>query len=99
MEGRARHGRAGAKMGGGGGRCDAAAPKMSPDEARVMSRTALPEETHLERQLRPQRLDEYVGQRAAVESLRVSVEAARQRAEPLEDLPLPRPPGPGKNTR
>ena len=31
------------------------------DEARVMSRVALPEETQLERQLRPQRLDEYVG--------------------------------------
>ena len=47
------------------------------DEARVMSRGALPEEVQLERQLRPQRLDEYVGQRAAVESLRISVEAAR----------------------
>jgi len=31
------------------------------DDARVMSRVALPEETQLERQLRPQRLDEYVG--------------------------------------
>ena len=31
------------------------------DEARVMSRVALPEEAQLERQLRPQRLDEYVG--------------------------------------
>src|SRR6266478_5432062 len=39
------------------------------DEASVMSRVALPEETQVERQLRPQRLDEYVGQRAAVESL------------------------------
>src|SRR6202158_383401 len=71
---------------------------MSPDEARVMSRTALPEETHLERQLRPQRLDEYVGQRAAVESLRVSVEAARQRAEPLDHVLLSGPPGLGKTT-
>src|ERR1700704_1223183 len=71
---------------------------MSPDEARVMSRTALPEETHLERQLRPQRLDEYVGQRAAVESLRVSVEAARQRGEPLDHVLLSGPPGLGKTT-
>src|SRR6266852_3523575 len=71
---------------------------MSPDEARVMSRTALPEETHLERQLRPQRLDEYVGQRAAVESLRVSVEAARQRQEPLDHVLLSGPPGLGKTT-
>src|SRR5499427_5526820 len=68
------------------------------DEARVMSRTALPEETQVERQLRPQRLDEYVGQRAAVESLRVSVEAARQRREPLDHVLLSGPPGLGKTT-
>src|SRR5881227_130782 len=63
-----------------------------------MSRVALPEETQLERQLRPQRLDEYVGQRAAVESLRVSVEAARQRGEPLDHVLLSGPPGLGKTT-
>jgi Holliday junction DNA helicase RuvB len=68
------------------------------DEARVMSRAALPEETQVERQLRPQRLDEYVGQRDAVESLRVSVEAARQRREPLDHVLLSGPPGLGKTT-
>ncbi len=68
------------------------------DEAKVMSRAALPEETQLERQLRPQRLDEYVGQRDAVESLRVSVEAARQRGEALDHVLLSGPPGLGKTT-
>ncbi len=68
------------------------------DEARVMSHVALPEETQVERQLRPQRLHEYVGQRAAVESLRVSVEAARQRSEPLDHVLLSGPPGLGKTT-
>ena len=68
------------------------------DEARVMSRAALPEEAQVERQLRPQRLDEYVGQRAAVESLRISVEAARQRREPLDHVLLSGPPGLGKTT-
>jgi Holliday junction DNA helicase RuvB len=68
------------------------------DEARVMSRVALPEESQVERQLRPQRLEEYVGQRAAVESLRVSVEAARQRGEPLDHVLLSGPPGLGKTT-
>src|SRR5258706_11089404 len=68
------------------------------DEARVMSRVALPEETQVERQLRPQRLAEYVGQRAAVDSLRVSVEAARRRGEPLDHLLLSGPPGLGKTT-
>jgi len=68
------------------------------DEARVMSRVALPDETQVERQLRPQRLEEYVGQRAAVESLRVSVEAARRRNEPLDHVLLSGPPGLGKTT-
>ena len=63
-----------------------------------MSRMALPEETQVERQLRPQRLDEYVGQRATVQSLRVSVEAARQRREPLDHVLLSGPPGLGKTT-
>jgi Holliday junction DNA helicase RuvB len=68
------------------------------DEARVLSRAALPEEVQVERQLRPQRLDEYVGQRAAVESLRISVEAARRRGEPLDHVLLSGPPGLGKTT-
>jgi holliday junction DNA helicase RuvB len=68
------------------------------DEARVMSRVALPDESQVERQLRPQRLEEYVGQRAAVDSLRVSVEAARQRGEPLDHVLLSGPPGLGKTT-
>ncbi len=63
-----------------------------------MSRTALPEEAQLERQLRPQRLDEYVGQRETVESLRISVTAARQRGEPLDHVLLSGPPGLGKTT-
>jgi Holliday junction DNA helicase RuvB len=68
------------------------------DDARVMSRSALADETQVERQLRPQRLHEYVGQRAAVESLRVSVEAARQRGEALDHVLLSGPPGLGKTT-
>ena len=68
------------------------------DEAHVLSRVALPEEAQIERQLRPQRLDEYVGQRATVESLRISVEAARQRGEPLDHVLLSGPPGLGKTT-
>ena len=68
------------------------------DEARILSRLPLPEEAQVERQLRPQRLDEYVGQREAVESLRVSLEAARQREEPVDHVLLYGPPGLGKTT-
>ena len=68
------------------------------EETRVTSRVALPEEAQVERQRRPQRLDEYVGQRAAVESLGISVMAARQRGEPLDHVLLSGPPGLGKTT-
>lgn len=68
------------------------------DEARILSRLALPEEVQVERQLRPQRLDEFVGQPEAVESLRVSIEAARQRSESLDHVLLYGPPGIGKTS-
>jgi Holliday junction DNA helicase RuvB len=69
-----------------------------PDSARILSREALPEEAQVERQLRPQRFDDFVGQRAAVESLQVSVEAARQRGDPLDHVLLYGPPGVGKTS-
>jgi Holliday junction DNA helicase RuvB len=68
------------------------------DEARILSRVALPEEAQVERQLRPRRLDEFVGQPEAVESLRVSIEAARRRGESLDHVLLYGPPGIGKTS-
>jgi len=68
------------------------------NEAQILSRTALPEEAQAEQQLRPQRLDEYIGQTETVGSLKVSVEAARQRAESLDHVLLYGPPGLGKTT-
>jgi len=68
------------------------------EERSLLSRFALPEEAQVERTLRPRRLEEYVGQREAVESLRVSVQAARQRGEGLDHVLLYGPPGLGKTT-
>ncbi len=48
--------------------------------------------------LRPKTLDEYIGQRDVVERLRIAIEAAKQRGEPLEHLLLYGPPGLGKTT-
>ncbi|MFN3422513.1 MAG: Holliday junction branch migration DNA helicase RuvB [Armatimonadota bacterium] len=48
--------------------------------------------------LRPRNLDEYIGQREVVERLRIAIEAAKQRGEPLEHLLLYGPPGLGKTT-
>lgn len=48
--------------------------------------------------LRPQSLDEYIGQRNVVEKLTISIEAARQRGEPIEHMLFFGPPGLGKTT-
>src|SRR5215831_234418 len=64
----------------------------------ALSRQALADEASFERALRPRRLDEYVGQRDAVESLQISVQAARQRGEGLDHVLLSGPPGLGKTT-
>src|SRR5579863_2551755 len=48
--------------------------------------------------LRPRSFDEYVGQERVVENLRISIEAAKQRGEPLEHVLFYGPPGLGKTT-
>ncbi|GIX04242.1 MAG: Holliday junction ATP-dependent DNA helicase RuvB [Planctomycetaceae bacterium] len=49
-------------------------------------------------ELRPQRLDEVIGQKKVVERLRILLEAARRRQEPMGHLLLDGPPGLGKTT-
>jgi holliday junction DNA helicase RuvB len=48
--------------------------------------------------LRPKRLSDYVGQRDVVETLRIAIEAAAQRGEPIDHVLLHGPPGLGKTT-
>ncbi|MER3451270.1 MAG: Holliday junction branch migration DNA helicase RuvB, partial [Thermus sp.] len=52
----------------------------------------------LEPALRPKTLDEYVGQEPLKQKLRVYLEAAKTRGEPLDHLLLVGPPGLGKTT-
>ena len=73
-------------------------PAAPDDGGRLLGRLATPEEAQLERQLRPRSFGEYVGQEQAVASLRVSVEAARQRGECVDHVLLYGPPGLGKTT-
>ena len=56
------------------------------------------EEARFERSLRPKTLDDYIGQTKHKENLRVFVQAARKRGEPLDHLLLCGPPGLGKTT-
>ena len=51
-----------------------------------------------ERHLRPQTLDEFIGQRSVRENLRVFIDAARARGEALDHVLLFGPPGLGKTT-
>jgi Holliday junction DNA helicase RuvB len=57
-----------------------------------------PEEQASGAALRPRTLEGYIGQRDLIEKLRIALQAARQRGEPLEHLLLYGPPGLGKTT-
>ncbi len=48
--------------------------------------------------LRPKRLGEYIGQETIVETLKIAIEAALQRKEPLDHILFNGPPGLGKTT-
>ena len=48
--------------------------------------------------LRPQHLDEYIGQKAVTDNLKVFIEAAKLRGEPLDHVLFYGPPGLGKTT-
>ncbi len=66
------------------------------DSDRLISGSRRPED--VDAALRPKSLDEFVGQQAARDNLRVFIEAARQRGEPLDHVMLFGPPGLGKTT-
>lgn len=57
-----------------------------------------PEDAKIETSLRPQRLEDYVGQSKVKDNLKIYIEAARQRHESLDHVLLYGPPGLGKTT-
>lgn len=67
-------------------------------EERVITSEELPSDNNLEETLRPQVLDEYIGQNEVKENIRVFVEAAKMRDEALDHVLLYGPPGLGKTT-
>ncbi len=70
--------------------------ETSPD--RLVSAQSREVEESLDRSLRPARLEEYIGQGQVKESLRLTMEAARQRGEALDHVLIAGPPGLGKTT-
>ncbi len=55
-------------------------------------------EENLENSLRPQVLDDYIGQTKVKENMKIYIEAAKKRGEPLDHVLLYGPPGLGKTT-
>ncbi len=62
------------------------------------SETLSPVEKEFEKVLRPSEFDDFAGQHHVVENLKIFVEAAKQRSEPLDHVLLHGPPGLGKTT-
>jgi holliday junction DNA helicase RuvB len=60
--------------------------------------SAGPEDEQFNAALRPQTLDDCIGMGDLLEKLRISIEAARQRDEPMDHVLLHGPPGLGKTT-
>ena len=56
------------------------------------------EEERIEKTLRPKTLDEYIGQTKVKENMKIYIEAAKKRGEPLDHVLLYGPPGLGKTT-
>jgi holliday junction DNA helicase RuvB len=63
-------------------------PEAAPEEQRSQN----------DEKLRPQKLSEYIGQRELKEVLKITIQAAQSRQEPLDHLLLYGPPGLGKTT-
>src|SRR3954454_21432467 len=66
--------------------------------AEITTPEELPEEGVVELSLRPQRLEEFIGQQKVKDNLRLAIDAALARGEPLDHSIFYGPPGLGKTT-
>jgi holliday junction DNA helicase RuvB len=65
---------------------------------RLVGAVGNPDDDHFDRVFRPQSLDDFVGQTKHKQNLKVYLEAAKRRNEPLDHILLAGPPGLGKTT-
>ena len=65
---------------------------------RMISTELVEEDITIENNLRPQNLDDYIGQEKVKQNLRIFIEAAKSRGESLDHVLLYGPPGLGKTT-
>jgi Holliday junction DNA helicase RuvB len=74
------------------------APTHSPGDERVLAGGEQGDDARYDRLFRPKALAEYIGQEHHKDNLRVFIEAARRRGEPLDHVLFCGPPGLGKTT-
>jgi Holliday junction DNA helicase RuvB len=72
--------------------------ESDPGKERAVAPAARGDDERFDRLFRPETLDEFVGQKKHKDNLRVYVQAAKQRGEPLDHILLCGPPGLGKTT-
>lgn len=65
---------------------------------RIITTENLEEDVKIENNLRPQLLEDYIGQAKAKETLKIYIEAAKERSEALDHVLFYGPPGLGKTT-
>ncbi|MEJ2202869.1 MAG: Holliday junction branch migration DNA helicase RuvB [Gemmatimonadota bacterium] len=68
------------------------------ERIQITTPDSLDEDRQAEPSLRPQRLDEFIGQAKVREALSIAIQAAIQRREPLDHILFHGPPGLGKTT-
>lgn len=68
------------------------------DSERILESSRLTEEDRIENTLRPQSLDDFIGQDKLKDNLKVFIEAAKKRGEALDHCLFYAPPGLGKTT-
>ncbi|MBC7765725.1 MAG: Holliday junction branch migration DNA helicase RuvB [Hyphomonadaceae bacterium] len=68
------------------------------EENRIITNNYTMDDLDIETGLRPKSMDEYIGQKKVKENLKIFIEAARNRREPLDHVLLYGPPGLGKTT-
>jgi Holliday junction DNA helicase RuvB len=71
---------------------------MSDERQRLILNKETEEDAVISLSLRPSKLDDFIGQKDLVESLKVSLEAAKQRGESIEHMLFSGPPGLGKTS-
>lgn len=71
-------------------------PNLLPNEDQSV--TPSEDEVSIETGIRPKTLEEYIGQSKIKENLKIFIQAARERSEPLDHVLLYGPPGLGKTT-